>query len=84
MPIYPEKSAPFNCAICHRSQPPRWESPQLTARAPLCWRCEQEYGTGAYGDANPDRRIIKQLSALVCALEIDAHRIQIGEGPIYG
>ncbi|AUQ89362.1 hypothetical protein PhaeoP24_00716 [Phaeobacter inhibens] len=50
----------------------------------MCWGCEQEFGTGAYGDTNPDRRTIKQISALICALEIDAHRILIGEGPLYG
>lgn len=84
MAIYPDKSEPFNCAICHRAQPPRWESPQLTARAPLCWQCEQDFGTGPYGDANPDRRVIKQVSALASALSINAHRIQIGERPPYG
>lgn len=84
MPIYPTKPKPFHCVICGKARPARWQSPQHQDRPPLCWGCEQEFGTGQYGDANPDRRTIKQISALICALEIDAHRIQIGEGPLYG
>lgn len=84
MAIYPPEPAPYHCAICTRSAPARWQSPQMRDIPPVCWRCEQDFGTGPYGDCNPDRRTIKQISALATALAIDAHRIQIGEGPLYG
>ncbi|KHQ50575.1 hypothetical protein [Mameliella alba] len=53
-------------------------------RPPVCWGCEQEFGTGKYGDLNPDRRTIKQISAITEALRIDAHRKNLGEEPLYG
>lgn len=84
MAIYPPAPEPFDCAICYRARPLRWPSPHMQDMPPLCWSCEQEWGVGAYGDCNPDRRVIKQISALAEALRVDAYRISIGEGPIYG
>lgn len=78
MPIYPDREQPYRCAICGRDCPRQWESPQMQSRAPLCWMCEQEWGTGAYGDCNPDRRKIKQISALTRCLSVTAHCIDVG------
>jgi hypothetical protein len=83
MPIYMDRPAPFNCAICHTEGPRRWESPDMQSIPPLCWRCEQEWGVGQYGDRNPDRRIAKQIRALAEALTVEAHRAEIGERPMY-
>lgn len=84
MPIYPNTPAPFQCSICNRQRPIPWQSPQFRDRPPLCWTCEQELGTGPYGIANPDQRVIKQISALIAAIEIDAYRIERKMGPLYG
>lgn len=84
MAIYPETPEPFECAICHKTCPPRWQSPQMKDMPPLCWLCEQDYGTGPFGDPNPDRRIAKQISALAEALTIEAHRNKLGLDPLYG
>ncbi|MAU46141.1 MAG: hypothetical protein CMP09_15250 [Yangia sp.] len=84
MAIYPERPAPFTCAICGRARPIAWRSPQFQDRPPICINCEREFGTGTYGDANPDRRTIQQISAVTEALRIEAYRTQIGESPLYG
>lgn len=84
MPIYPPTEEPFECAICSAAAPRKWESPQMKSRAPLCWRCEQDWGTGPYGDCNPDRRVLKQISALAECIKVTAYCMDKGyEGP-YG
>ncbi|EEE36697.1 hypothetical protein RKLH11_530 [Rhodobacteraceae bacterium KLH11] len=85
MTIYPERPEPFTCAICLKHcEQDRWKYAPTYDRPPVCWRCEQDFGTGQYGDLNPDRRTIKQISALAEVLRCDAYRISIGEGPLYG
>jgi hypothetical protein len=83
MPILAPKAEPFCCAICQRPRPPEWEIAHFKDRAPLCLRCEQDYETGQYGDANPDRRTIKQISALAEALRIEAYRAQQGRESLH-
>lgn len=85
MAIFPNRPAPFTCAICNKeAKADRWRYAALYDYPPVCWNCEQEFGTGQYADLNPDRRLIKQISALSHALKIDAHRISIEEGHSYG
>lgn len=84
MPIYPPTPDPFKCAICRADRPSPWCSPQMKDRPPVCWRCEQDWGTGTYGDCNPDRRTLKQISALANCLAVEAHRGQLGLGALHG
>lgn len=79
MAILPERPAPFKCAICEReSSQDRWRYAAMYDRPPICWSCENEWGTGQYADLNPDRRTIKQISALAEILKVDAHCIEKG------
>lgn len=85
MAIYPPQPDPFPCSICGDTTPRSvWRWKDTMTRPPLCWRCEQDWGVGQYGDLNPDRRVIKQISALTEALRVDSYRIERGEAPIYG
>lgn len=64
MPIYPPRPAPFDCAICGKARPLRWQDPSQTDYPPICWVCEQSgYRTGPI-TRNPDQRIAKQIAAL--------------------
>lgn len=84
MAVYPNPSEPYCCSICGRESPYRWEDPRVQSRAPLCRHCENDYGVGPYNDANPDRRIIKQISALAEAIRVDANCIERGAGTANG
>jgi len=84
MAIYPPTPDPFNCAICGKNCPRRWQAPAHHDSPPLCRICEQEWGVGQYGDINPDRRIAKQISALANALAVEAHRSSLGLEAMYG
>jgi hypothetical protein len=50
------------------------------AIAPLCVRCEKDYGKaiGGWGDINRDRRILRQVSALAEVIQTTAYRIEKG------
>jgi len=85
MSICPDLPEDFTCEICRRFRPkPKWGYSPQSDKPPICWSCEQEFGTGAYADLNPDRRINKQISALAEALKIEAHRNQLGMEALYG
>lgn len=88
MAIYRETPPPFDCAICGKpavsDSELRWGRQAHCTIPPICWRCEQGWAVGKFGDANPDRRVIKHIAALAEALRVNAHRIDLGMGPING
>lgn len=95
MTIYPSRPASFTCVICGeyseyddvpgRFNPLRWRATEYDI-PPVCRHCEINWGRsiGGRGDLNRDRRIARQISALACALDVEAYRAQRREGPIYG
>lgn len=88
MTIYAPPPPPFTCAICLTD----WEyspwiggwSPTLPIQ-PVCVQCNQTWGkaVGGWADHNRDRRIIRQISALAAAIDVEAHRAQSRRGPLY-
>ena len=82
--IYLGKRDSFICSICKRKQPKSLWFGVHAPRSPLCFGCENLYGTGQYGDTNPDRRIIKQVSALINAIENEARQQKFRKGASYG
>lgn len=91
MTIYAAPPPSFDCAICGEAYDAegywnRWRYGPDLPIPPLCNSCSHDYGRaiGGPGDRNRDRRIIRQISALAAAIDIEAHRAQRGKGPIYG
>lgn len=88
MTIYAPPPPPFTCAICLEPwAPDLWSftyGPDLPI-PPVCHRCNMDWGRsiGAHGDRNRDRRIIRQIAALAAAIDVEAHRSQHREGPLY-
>ena len=86
MVIYAPIPQPFTCAICCKPwQQDRWSwGPDLPI-PPLCHSCNMAWGSavGDQGDRNRDRRIIRQISALATAIDVEAYRAQRKEGPLY-
>lgn len=87
MTIYAPSPPAFRCAICSVEYIPTpfgW-SPDLPI-PPLCRWCNNNWGRciGGIGDRNRDRRIMRMISALAEAIQVEACRIERGEGPIYG
>lgn len=88
MTVYAPTPQPFTCAICLKPwAPSKWA---ITWRAdmpipPLCRTCSDDWGTaiGGWQDRNRDRRVIRQISALASAIEVEAYRIQHNMGPLY-
>lgn len=73
MPIYPPRPAPFECVICGDRRPQQWVSPEQQDYPPLCWPCEQYGWRQGSLTRNPDRRLIKQITALAEAIIHDAN-----------
>ena len=84
---YPD---PFNCAICltPRGDGATWQrfgDRHRRDMPPICWRCEQEWGTGPYGiDTMLDHRLKRQLSAMANAIAAEASSRKMGYGGLYG
>lgn len=74
MTIYPAKAAPFICSICETEAPKRWESRERMAVAPICYRCERDYGGGGGLDAAMDDRLARQINALANEISWLAYR----------
>lgn len=74
MAIYPPRAAPFHCAICDRLGPPQWDSGQRATVAPLCYRCERDYGGNGGMAAAMDDRLCRQINALAQAISGLAYR----------
>lgn len=87
--ILPLPPPPFDCAICGapqmRGQWDRYRGPDMPI-PPLCLRCEKNWGkaVGGWGDRNPDRRLIRQVSALAAAIDATAHCMMNGHRGPYG
>lgn len=87
MPIYAPPPLPFCCAICGRDYvKPKWGWGPDLAIPPLCHNCNMTWGksVGGWGDRTRDRRILRMISALAAAIEVEAYRAQHKEGPLYG
>ncbi len=89
MTILPDAPHPFRCVICGDEQ---MANPWAVVRRasnpipPLCNWCERMWGKGVSGagpnDLNPDRRLIRQVSALAGVLSATAYCMQNGHrGP---
>lgn len=82
---------PFTCAICgkacgdDRGQVwPRWTGPSRRDLPPICWNCEQDWGTGPWAtDVMLDHRLKRQVSALANALAAEAASREAGYGGLY-
>lgn len=87
MPILPDPPPPFCCAICGEDQMTNpWAIVRRASNPikPICIWCERTWGRGLNGpnDLNPDRRLIRQVSALAAVLSATAHCKQNGHrGP---
>lgn len=84
MTIYPAKAAPFRCAICDREGPPQWDHRERTTVAPLCYRCERDWGGGGGLAARMDHRLARQIRALAEVIACTAHCQQHGNPTPYG
>lgn len=83
--IYPPTAEPFCCAICLKNQPTqRFGWPEIRSKPPICWPCEQEWGTGPYGELNPDKRAAKQISALSECIKVEAYLSSKNMESMYG
>lgn len=78
MTIYPPKAAPFNCVICNKPGPPDWDNSNRPTVAPLCYRCEVEWGGGSGLHSKMDDRLSAQIYALSQALHWNAIWVQNG------
>lgn len=74
MPIYPPRPDPFECAICGKQRPLRWQDPAQTDYPPICWACEQYGWRCGPITRNPDMRIAKQIGALAEVIADEANR----------
>lgn len=88
MTIYAPPPPPFTCAICCEDWAPRPWMDGWSADLPIppiCTHCNTKWGRaiGGWGDRNRDRRIIRQIAALAAAIDVEAHRAQHREGPLY-
>jgi hypothetical protein len=68
MTIYPDRAAPFTCRICEVEAPSKWENRDRMTVAPICYRCERDYGGGSGLAAAMDDRLARQINALAQAI----------------
>lgn len=68
MTVYPPRAAPFDCAICGKTAPGIWDNPARMTVAPLCYRCERDWGGGSTLPAQMDERLNRQINALASAI----------------
>ena len=78
MTIYPTKAAPFTCAICEQPSPRPYDNPNRMTVAPLCYRCEREWGGFSGMHSKMDDRLSAQINALSKALHWNAIWMQNG------
>ena len=74
MAIYPPRAAPFHCVICDCAAPGIWDNPQRMTIAPICYRCERDYGGNGGMAAARDDRLASHIRALAEAISGLAYR----------
>jgi hypothetical protein len=68
MTIYPPRAAPFDCAICGKRSPSKWQNLSRMAVRPVCYSCERDWGGGSGLPAQMDDRLTRQINALASAI----------------